>query len=221
MNKLKITLLIFIVFGIYIKGSSQGFEGFIKYKLTIVKSEPAKISDERLEVIRNNADSISILYLKGSKYKLVTLKNGTDSINEIRLFDPKSDREYVYWENNREFCVYIQFKPNYKPKLIKRNIDSVEILGVYCISNSYDYRNNKIDIFYSKKNNIEKDAYAKHPYGYLNYFYSTGALPLRMILNREHKGFNLYMTAVEIKKEQLSDSIFEVPNFENLIKSPF
>jgi hypothetical protein len=79
----------------------------------------------------------------------------------------------------------------------------------------------KVKIYYSEDYKVNVESLKNMPYGFLEYIYKTGALPLKIVMSGNGTIHNLVFTAIEIKEEQLNNKLFEVPEFKQIMKSPF
>jgi len=75
---------------------SQSFEGKIVYRLSVETADPKRTSPALIEMMFNKEDTTCLLYIKGDRYKFVTLDRVTVKPKVINQYDPVSNKIYDY-----------------------------------------------------------------------------------------------------------------------------
>jgi hypothetical protein len=209
---LTITLLILLKFNSL---TGQIFEGKIIYRSTIENAMPDKLSKDLFNQMFNEpGDSIAILYLRNEQYKFVQIDLKTQKPKTTLQYDPikrriysgsgTSDSETFYYDLNDSLIE--------KPNVIQNDNDTIYVLGKKCksITISDDPMSKNI-IYYSDDYKVDTKSFASNTYGFSQYIYLTGALPLKIIMTGNGAPQKVVYTAKEIVKVKLDDKIFKAP----------
>lgn len=203
---------------------SQGFEGKIIYRTVVEKPENSNISEEQFDMMYKGMDSIAILYLKNSRYKLVTLDAKSNDPKTVNLYDPDTKKSYSYMAGQNEMCMWGDAAMgNKETPSISTNIkDTITILGTKCHSMTIDYGNgNKTKFYFSNEYDVDVSSVEKSAYGFLEYIFESGSLPLKIISTGNGAPHNMVLIAKGIINEKVDDKTFELPEFKQMMKSPY
>jgi hypothetical protein len=201
---------------------AQAFEGIIVFKTSVELPENSSISEAQFKVMFNDIDTVAHFFLKNSNYKLVTLDNSTNEPKTISQFESDSNKTFSYMAGQNDFCMVSIYDPNQPdPKISIDPNDTITVLGLMCKSLEIDYGISKSIVYFSEKHKVDKRTFKANPSGFLEYLYRTGALPLKIIMSGNGAVHNMVFTATEIKEAKLKDTELEVPNFKQVMKSPY
>lgn len=223
-KSLIVILIVILLTSISFESKSQTFEGIIIYKTTVELPENSNIPIEQFNVMFQDMDTIANFYLKNSDYKLVTFDAKTKEPKTVTQYDSESNMNYSYMAGQNDFCMAAKTKTDTTIKpIVSTNIaDTLTIMGRLCHSMTIDYGQiSKTTIYFSSDYKINTELYKNNPIGFLEYIYRTGALPLKIVMSGNGAVHNMVFTAIEVKKETLNDKEFEIPEFKQIMDSPF
>jgi hypothetical protein len=206
------------------ESNSQSFEGTIIYRTSVELPKNSDIPIEQFKMMFQDMDTIANFYLKNRNYKLVTLDANTNKPKSVTQYDSDSNMTYSYMAGQYDFCMAAKTKIDSltKPKISTNNNDTITIMGHKCHSMTIDYGQiSKTTIYFSEDFEVDTEPYKNNPVGFLEYIYRTGALPLKIVMSGNGAVHNMVFTAIEIKKETLKDTEFEIPEFKQIMDSPF
>ena len=213
-----------VLFGISNCVFSQEFEGKIIYRTSVENANPERISDEQFTMMFQDIDTIAILYLNQNKYKLETLDFETNKCKTINQYDPITRRILGYIAGDNYLCWYSETSniASFAPTIYKDDHDTITLLGHKCSSVTLDYGNtSKVKIYYSEDYKVDRKSIENDNFGFLDYIYECGALPMKIVTTGNGAIHNLVFTAKIISKEKLEENTFKIPKFKEMKKSPF
>lgn len=222
MKRITHVIISFILMVCSLTSVCQTFEGTIVYKLAPELPAGSDIPLEEFNMMFEGADTMANLYLKGCNYKFVTLYNKTNAPQSVNLYLCGSGSFYAYMAGQDEYCTMSSQGTglDYKPLVLEHPEDTMTILGKLCHSIIIIGQTSRTEVFFSKDYSVDAELYKDHPVGFLEYFYHTGAIPLKIITTGNGALHAIVFTAVEIKQEPLSDKVFKLPAFKHFMKPP-
>lgn len=208
---MRTTVLGIILACLTLPSMGQSFEGKITYQNTYISNIPNATSEQFNQMM----GTVQEYYIKGNKYKSVT--NG--SVSQMQLYVPSENRLYaqlavsdtLLWSDGSS-------NPN-EPLSYEIKQDQAEILGYTCDALIVDTKMGKITYYFSEKIKLDPRLYEAHKYGnWALMTGQTGSLPLKIEI--ETLQFTLVSVATEVKKMELEDSFFDLPELPAK-KSPY
>lgn len=194
----------------------QSFEGRIVYRLSIESSDPKRISSQQIEMMFKDADTTAILYLKGNRYKLVTLDHKTKKVKTVNQYDPVSNKIYDYVLVDSTKNPFVMQTNNtssqipYKRHRIKN--EELIILGQECNGIILNYGSGYTKLYFSDKYNLNTESISENAPSFLNYVKKCESLPLKIVISGNGAVHNLIFEATEIIQEVVDEKIFGLPN---------
>ena len=186
----------------HIKPSEQ-FEGKIVYDM-IMKDNTGEVGDDMMSSFMGNELTY---YLKGNQYKTVT--NGLFKITQVytggdTLYNIIQGTDMLFWidvtKNPYELIEY-----NFKKNAKKINGKKCNLIT---IKTSKDYT----EYYYDSDLKLSYENFKNHKYGFWNlYLEKTGSIANKTI--NEDSEIYLELTIKEIIEEELSNALFEIPNY--------
>lgn len=213
-NLLTISLLILLNSSRLI---AQPFEGKIIYKSTIENAMTDKLSNELFNQMFNEpTDSIAILYLRNEQYKLVQIDLKTKKPKTTLQYDPIKRRIYSGYGTRDSETFYFDLNESLlaKPQVLQNENDTIYVLGKKCKSITITINGDPMSkniIYYSDDYKVDTKSFSSNTYGFSQYIYLTGALPLKIIMTGNGAPHKVVYTAKEIIPEKLDDKIFKTP----------
>lgn len=213
---MKKLILLFFTLIFSLSTFCQDFQGIVTYKFEIKNPMPDRILDSLfISRIGGKSTMTQIYYYKDNKYKSVIKETKT-----VQLYDPKTIRLYNYkvesdtatWSDGTKYI----------DKIVEiERIDEIEnILGFDCQAIRIKSKMGETVFFFSNKYKLDAEKFKGHKYGFWeDYLKETGALPLKFVMKTAFS--YIISTAIDIREENLSDNIFELPKFKHLTKNPF
>ena len=205
------------------KTKSQGFEGRVIYKSSIERPTNSNIPDSIFKMMFNDVvdtNEITTFYIKKDFFKMVTNGKHTSTV----LYDPELKRNYVYMKEQPDFCMWSEVTSDNQPlpKITKNLNDTIIVLDKKCYSITIDYGAiSKNILYYPIDIMIDLKELENNKLGLMGYFSKIETMPYKIIMTGNGAVHNLGYTLKEIVNENLDDSIFKVPKFKNMMKSPF
>jgi hypothetical protein len=216
----RIIILIFSIFTTFSFG--QSFEGKLTYKAEFSFNMDSSFGLSEKDMIEHMKKS-------GEYYDtiVVNIKNGNyeklvNSINSKRIVY-KSDINKIYtFDKGFEYVLIVNAK-NYKsskmeferPEIIK-NDSVVKIMGKDCQSITLDWNGIGKETYYYNDSflKIDSELFKSHNYEYLNEILNiTNSYPTQ--INKSlNKLIGIRMILVDVSKEEISDSAFEIPKLK-------
>ncbi|HEX6171525.1 MAG TPA: hypothetical protein VFZ33_17690 [Chitinophagaceae bacterium] len=190
---------------------SQSFEGKIVYRLSIESSDPKKISQEQIEMMFKDADTLCVLYIKGDHYKFVTLDLATSNVKAVNQYDPVSNKIYDYRPSDQQHLVRETENSTIKYKTRKVKIDNISILGQKCHSVTIDYGSHSTKIYVSDKFKVNRETIRNNAPSFLQYIRECESIPLKIIMTGGGAVHNLVLEAIDILEEPIDSNVFDLP----------
>lgn len=193
----------------------QSFEGKIVYRLSIESSDPKQISREQVAMMFKDADTTSILYLKGNYYKFVTLNGETAGMMTVNQYDPVSNKIYDYvLEDSTSHAFVMQTENSNAANMFnKRRIDNkqISILGQICDGIILDYGSHSTKLYFSGGYSVNSSAIRKDAPSFLQYLRECGSIPLKIVMSGGGALHNLVFEAIEIVEGPVDAKVFTLP----------
>ncbi len=225
MKRINTFTLIAIILTLFsFESNSQSFEGTIIYRTGVELPENSDIPIEQFKMMFQDMDTIANFYLKNLDYKLVTFDAKSNEPKTVTQYDSDSNMNYSYMAGQNDFCMAAKAKIDtiIKPTITTNIADTLTVMGRLCHSMTIDYGQiSKTKIYFTSDYKVNTDLYKNNPVGFLEYIYRTGALPLKIIMSGNGAVHNMVFTAIEVKKETIKDTEFEIPEFKQIMDSPF
>ncbi len=202
---------------------SQVFEGRVIYKSSIERPTNSNIPDSIFKMMFKDAvdtNEITTYYIKKDYFKMVTEGKFTSTV----LYDPLLKRNYVYMKEQPDFCMWSEVTSDNQPiPKVNRNLnDTITILDKKCYSITIDYGAiSKNILYYPVGIEVNTDELKKNELGIMGYFSNFEAIPYKIIMTGNGAVHHLGYTLKEIISEKLDESVFKVPDFKQMMKSPF
>lgn len=210
-NNMKHLILIFCFFALRSIGICQDFQGTVTYIAEYKNPDPEVLTDSLFNK-RFEKKRILVYYFKDNKYKTVEKEN-----NRVNLYEPKKNRIYDYIEGNDSVIwVEAMSQMNEIVEIIKSD-ETEKINSIDCNCVILKTRIGELKYYFSNKYNFDPIKFNGHQFGiWEDYLKELGVIPLKCIV----KSPFLYETliAIDIKEEELSDKIFELPKFKVKVK---
>ncbi len=216
-TKILITLLLITFFTSF----GQNFEGTITYKIQMINPYPNQISDsiwqiKQREYYGKDGFLLQRYFYKDNKYKS---EIATDDLKLYEVFNPKDKLIYT-WDSNSDSlitkksnCFYDEFFE------MSDTNETQKIMNIVCKSFILKSRFQKITIWYNSDYfKVDPKLYKGHLYNHLNQiFQKIECLPIK--IEKYGEMGRLIQTIIDFKEEVISDEIFKIPNFENIVES--
>ncbi|WP_299892341.1 hypothetical protein [uncultured Lacinutrix sp.] len=216
----KIIILIFLIITKFSFG--QSFEGKLTYKVEFsfnMDSSFGLSEKDMIEHMKKSGeyfDTIVVNIKNGNYEKLVNSSNSKrivykSDINKIYTFD--KGFEYVLIANAKNYSSSkMEFE---KPEFIK-NDSIVSVMGKDCKSITLDWNGLGKETYYYNDTflKIDSELFKSHNYEYLNKILTITKSYPAQINKSLNKLIEIRMILVDYSKEEINDSVFEIPKLK-------
>lgn len=193
------------------RSDTMAFEGKVEYKVYVQRPANSQIPVKQFNAMFQETDSKAELFVRGNYYRLDQFSHDS---NNSTLYLPDSQKVYTFSSTSPA----IVFWNNTNTDSYIKTISSVEngssefVMKKKCKSIVIKYKGGTTtQIFYSEDFSIDTSQFINHRYGFFDYFYQTGALPLKIILSGGGALHEMVFEATNINKESLRQDLFLLP----------
>lgn len=216
-------LLLTVTLSSWFSVYGQDFEGYILYKTEVLNPNPKMIPDSiwqksMKDIFGNQNYFLQNYYYKKDRY-LSVIETGNDK--GFQAYNPK-DKLIYSWKINSDTVKTVSSE-SYIDE-VTEIIDSEltdTIMNIPCKKIIINSKLGQTTIWYNSDYfKVDDKYFNNHLYGnWIQILQKTRCLPLKM----EQKSFMTHtvQTALEYKKTPLKDELFNIPEFKEVIKSPF
>lgn len=190
--------------------SGQSFEGKIIYRVSGKTPDPKHTSQEIVDLMLNDIDTLAILYVSKNRYKLVTLARDTGLPRIVNQYDPSLNMLYDY-QPDSEFVMKFPNSPiTYRKKTIEASGQKT-LLDNDCSAISLSFSDIRTLVYYSSKFKIDPSDIRVDAPLFLQFIRQAKAIPLKIVMSGNGAIHALEYEATSIIQEELPDNIFELP----------
>jgi len=209
--RLLLLLMVSVAFYNCSRSDTNAFEGKVEYKVSVQRPANSQIPVKQFNAMFQETDSKAELFVRGNYYRLDQFSHDS---NNSTLYLPDSHKVYTFSSTSPAIVFWSNANTDWYTKTISsvENGSSETVMKKKCKSIVINYKGGTTtQIFYSEDFSIDTCQVGNHRYGFLDYFYQTGALPLKIILSGGGALHEMVFEATNVNKESLRQDLFLLP----------